>query len=566
MSEQDWRNPFESGDEMDLDPPNKAEESRNVGSLKLADLSLGGSQEITSINTKRRERSSDEEEESRPKSLRERRLGKTPSLILPGREEGASSAPLPVTGGILSRRKKRKTAPNLSQLSIATTPSPVQFQKRPEKTSRDLLREEAIAVLLEESEIVCHSFFDRREDFERVYQNLERGGKEAFLMAKLSGGSTMTSIINDAFSKKATLDKVREMWGGDFEYRLSNKIAGKNRGFVVDVTDGEKSLMRYYAKDFMDTKTSEKRKSNEFFVYKLLEILGFGPKAHFACYKGKSPTIITESLDVVKIKTGHKNTVKVFNTQKDILDKNSVVFDEEYRKSDAYLRFCRDTIALEILVSMLKLSDITDNYQNSGIVTTTGAKTEGKMPKRKGKLVDFSSQVRAENQCSFENLPSFDDLRASMESGGCILPFAKEAIGATKEQYRDAIRSLLEGRELTSGTRRVCVADAVEMAFEEAQKVREQMRGSEFEEDFVLDKSPATSEEELDISSFTLKPPSNKIPEALQGVVRYKKEIEGKLEDLRRLLEEHRQKSPSPRVASPAAEETQEKKSYSTWI
>lgn len=323
-----------------------------------------------------------------------------------------------------------------------------------------------------------------------IYNNpsIDESAKDLFLKASLSGVATSQTAKTVLFLH-AALNKIKSLPENDpraFYKIKKNEEGGINAGYIIS---NEFNGKRYFVKSFLTSKVSGKRKINEYFIYKILEYLGYGPKCHVCSHEKLATALITEDLSVVKSKETDEETTKVFETYGKISAGSKM---QKYLNASVHSENDSSSMhimATEILVRLLRLSDVHKNLGNTGFVFTEGPKNP-ESPKVKPKIVDFhhdtvsgyemlTSQESADN-VHFEEIEK--DLRDS--EMGQSLPFTKRVQSERlKSAYFEALSAVIEGRD-----KRPPLSRAVERAFVDCTNLSKEMRGSREENEFDIDR------------------------------------------------------------------------------
>ena len=212
----------------------------------------------------------------------------------------------------------------------------------------------------------------------------------------------------------------------------------------------------------MNSDISGREQINEIFAYKLLEILGYGPKCDCCFYKDILSIIVTRDL------TEHKEKPdgavdKSFSTS-DLLLKQPL---EKSEKTDSFI------FTTEILTRLLQLGDVSTNLGNTGFVKTTGVKGE----KIKPKIIDFHFDLGHRSYCiaindSIENLsfeaivePIMAELKGDKRTAA--MPFASKVATETMERsYLEALGFLVNGYK-----KRPNLEEAIVQSFDECRRI-----------------------------------------------------------------------------------------------
>jgi len=213
------------------------------------------------------------------------------------------------------------------------------------------------------------------------------------------------------------------------KYHLAHK-PGFGGGFIITNCASNQS---YFAKNFLNPPQSYEADFREFFVYKLLEHLGYGAKCHFGRYGESAAFLISTGLTQ---KTS--DSAKTFYTFKEIA------------AHDISLPISRENIehqmAVQILVSLLDLLDVRSNDENSGIVLTHGPKTTSAEPKAKTKIIDFTIAPKEEKERPSSKI-GLEDVVKILDSpnySSFTHRFAAERKG---QAYKSALQNLFDGRK-----------------------------------------------------------------------------------------------------------------------
>jgi len=253
----------------------------------------------------------------------------------------------------------------------------------------------------------------------------------------------------------AAITKIDELYGQAGTYDFEPMPDGSCGGIVVVRHDEpeQKFFVKRFAADFAG-RSANYDSICEFFYYKLLEHLGYGPKCHITQDGERDYILISQDLNQVKTESG---TVKKFETHKDSIKKHRV--SHHIPNSPKSKNFYRDFMASEILIRLLELDDVHMNTGNMGTVVTTGPKTSPHEPKVKTKIVDFTlphKLVHPEAVISFQEIT--DSLREVWRSD-----FLSRLNAADREkEYQQALQKIFCGDE-----KHPPIMDAISVAYEE---------------------------------------------------------------------------------------------------
>ncbi len=313
----------------------------------------------------------------------------------------------------------------------------------PQQQQLELLKEKAAQLLLENPELRTF-FFDK--DLLRKYD--ESSEKSLFLQRLVKNSLDLSKKV---LIYKASRDKARELSGED-DFEILPKTEGINSGFIISTPSGA----RYFTKSFLNSEMSGKKKIHEYFIYKLLQYCGYGPKIHFSCHENMMPVIISEDLTTLKA-DGTKKEFAPLAVKKD--------YEEFSPETEAHI------IASELLANLLGLADFHKN--NIGFVQTSGPKTTTQQ-KIKPKIIDFHLDPTPEDL----NFDLTFDESGDLKIFGHAYKIKEENL---QKLHLQALQNLLNGTH-----RRPPLKEAVVLALRDCETVCAQMSQGFEAEDFQI--------------------------------------------------------------------------------
>ncbi len=303
----------------------------------------------------------------------------------------------------------------------------------------------------------------------------------------------------------AALEKIKSL--GEMPAEISPKEGGGiNIGFTISTAQNK----RYFVKSFLDSSSSGKKNIHEYFVYSLLQHLGYGAKIEFACYKNIAPTLISQDLSIET-----KDTKKSFTT----------LSQEQYEGFNQNAE--QHIMALELLARLLDLSDL-QNPANSGFVRSLGPKTQSTEGKIKPKIIDFHFDITAGDHnrgLHYEDIEK--DLAKDLPE--TAMPFSnKISQERLLTSYFEALNRLINGHKP-----RPSIEEALALALEDCKIICAQMQKGIEEDEFTIE----AKNESKTFSPLSKLHAMSLLDESLDG---YVKNIARKIDVLKEIFEKNR--------------------------
>lgn len=261
---------------------------------------------------------------------------------------------------------------------------------------------------------------------------------------------------------EAALDRIQQIEGAEGTYDIECK-PGFTTGFIITNSQSGK---RYFVKEFLNPPRDGQIDYNEFFTYKVLEYLGYGPKCHVSLYAERKALLISHDLSDIKTKEDGSITRKKFQTYKEI-DAERILDAAHFTNFST--QFCAHLMAIEILIPLLAMKDVHCNHDNAGLAITSGPKTDDGEDKIKPKVVDFvCSRLDLDAHCDRPSSKlTLEEVVAFTESPKHSSSHISRIDRARKEQaYSDALNNILNGRRS-----RPPIEVAIERAFADCKKI-----------------------------------------------------------------------------------------------
>ncbi len=312
----------------------------------------------------------------------------------------------------------------------------------PKQQSIESIKNKAAQLLLENQEL--RAFFLDKDSLKKYDESAD---KKLFLQLFTRNSFAISKKI---LIYRAAVDKVKELRDDDFE--IAPKTEGINSGFIISTPSGA----RYFTKSFLNSEMSGKKKIHEYFIYKLLQYCGYGPKIHFSCHENMTPVIISEDLTTLKA-DGTKKEFAPLAVKKD--------YEEFSPETEAHI------IASELLANLLGLADFHKN--NIGFVQTSGPKTVTQQ-KIKPKIIDFHLDPTPEDL----NFDLTFDESGDLKIFGHAYKIKEENL---QKLHLQALKNLLNGTH-----RRPPLKEAVGLALRDCETVCAQMSQGFEAEDFQI--------------------------------------------------------------------------------
>lgn len=253
--------------------------------------------------------------------------------------------------------------------------------------------------------------------------------------------------------KLAAVKKIEELHKSKGRYEFRPMTDGSSGGFVVarSSTPDKCYFVKRFLTEFSGLNNIHYDVMCEFFYYKLLQHMGYGPKCHVTAYSDKGYVLISEDLNQVKLKS---NTVKTFQTYSETLKDFDKTHHQPSQKSDD---FNTDFMAVEILHDLLELGDVHMNMGNSGTVVTRSPKHDKEKPKVKAKIIDFSLPIKP---ISVYSAVQFNEILENLSSSWRGLFVEKVTKEELEKKYQLAWQKIFAG-----STKRPGIITAIEMAY-----------------------------------------------------------------------------------------------------
>ena len=259
-----------------------------------------------------------------------------------------------------------------------------------------------------------------------VFEVMAAAGKFSEIVDRVGLSNAQGAVMRFSKENDHIKRSVEEFFGME-DIEFETKEVGLSSGIKAIIGDKKFHLKCY------DSHSRGHIDPRELFVYKVLELSGFGPKIHAI------PGIKQASVDGYYIATQDMSYSKNPNKRKEF----TAYEDDKEREEDKLfdtifkdnLRFRQEVMALEILCNCLSLRDTFENPGNFGI---TCINSEDGQVSYKPKLIDFKNtgssysaeEIRAKSANSFTN-------KKSMNIG----------LGDMLQDYPQAILFLTRGRK-----------------------------------------------------------------------------------------------------------------------
>lgn len=193
------------------------------------------------------------------------------------------------------------------------------------------------------------------------------------------------------------------------------------------------------------------------FIYKVLEYIGYGPKAHFFFNRLSPGGFFVATQDAGFTKgVGKTKTFTIFDKIKQKYGANPAA--EEYRDAR------RNIICLDMLARIFRLTDTTTNPGNYGFTQVSGDE------RRKWKIIDFRFPDQPEFYLNRNILQGFEE--GNTEFCYKVYPFIEYVLQNRefrREKYTAAnqiVHELLEGRACKRG-KKMSLIVAMQHAYQE---------------------------------------------------------------------------------------------------
>jgi hypothetical protein len=344
--------------------------------------------------------------------------------------------------------------------------------------------------------VSCDDSDDIREDeFEvpddqKTLESLSRSEREsmmAYFEQSVSLAASIKKELAKNLEKKYGRNVMREL---EISPLTISQGAGSNTHFLIKHSkDDSDAIEIYHAKAPMISSASGRSKLNELHIYKILDMVGYGPEDHSfflpTSILPNSPrpvhnlVIVNRDLSNPNSKKPHKS-YEFQTTQQIGLSREEKLTDEEaINKRLVHLTCCY------LLTKILNLSDVEGNRGNAGIKTSVSTKEAGQdLVKQKSYIIDFidgALDMRDNEVKEFQIAHIVKN--ADKELMACLkkekkLVFAGKNFEITSEVLLKAIDRIQNGKAGTDTTKeRSGLARAINEAYEEVK----QMCGPELE-------------------------------------------------------------------------------------